>query len=168
VAALDASLTERLGWAARTIALDAGRYETVLPPTAVADLMINAYWSAAGRDAAEGRTVFSAPSGRTRLGERLTEAPVTLRSDPAAAGLECCPFALTTASGSTASVFDNGLAVPGVDWIRSGVLTNLVHTRWSAQRFGGEATQRDGAQSATPGADNLIMSSPTPRAAWPT
>jgi len=79
---------------------------------------------------------------------------VTLRSDPAAAGLECSPFALTTSSGSTASVFDNGLAVPAVDWIRDGVLTNLVHTRWTAEHFGGHG--------ATPGADNLIMSSATP------
>jgi predicted Zn-dependent protease len=154
VAGLDSSLSERLGWAQRQIALDAGRYETVLPPTAVADLMINAYWSAAGRDAAEGRTVFSAPSGRTRLGERLTAAPVTLRSDPAAPGLECCPFALTTASGSTASVFDNGLAIPGVDWISNGVLTNLIHTRWTAAHFGGNGP--------APAADNLVMSSPSP------
>jgi predicted Zn-dependent protease len=126
----------------------------VLPPTAVADLMINAYWSMAGREAAEGRTVFSAPSGQTRLGERLTDAPVTLRSDPFAPGLECAPYTLATSSGSTATVFDNGLAVPGVDWIRDGVLTNLAHTRWTAEHFGGTG--------ATPGADNLIMSTATP------
>jgi predicted Zn-dependent protease len=155
VAALDSSLTERLAWAQRTIALDAGRYETVLPPSAVADLMINAYWSATGRDSAEGRTVFSAPAGRTRLGETLTPAPLTLRSDPAAPGLECCPFAVTTASGSTASVFDNGLAVPAVDWIFNGVLTNLIHTRWTAQHFGGP-------NGATPAADNLVMSTTNP------
>jgi predicted Zn-dependent protease len=155
VATLDSSLTERLRWAERQVALDAGRYETVLPPTAVADLMINAYWSATGRDSAEGRTVFSAPSGRTRLGEQLTPAPVTLRSDPAAPGLQCCPFALTTASGSTASVFDNGLAVPGVDWISNGALTNLIHTRWTAREFGGS-------NGATPAADNLVMSSAAP------
>jgi predicted Zn-dependent protease len=162
VAALDASLTERLGWAQRTIALEAGRYETVLPPTAVADLMINAFWSAAGRDSVEGRTVYSAPNGRTRLGERLTDAPVTLRSDPNAAGLQCCPFAVTTSSGSTASVFDNGLAVPAVDWIADGVLSNLMHTRWTAQHFGGATAQQHGAQRATPAADNLIMFTATP------
>ena len=150
VTTLDADLTERLGWAQRRLDLPAGRYEVVLPPTAVADLMINAYWATAGRDAIEGRTVFSAPGGRTRLGEKLTELPVSLRSDPAAPGLECCPFTTAATSDSTSSVFDNGLAVPGVDWIRDGVLTNLMHSRWSAREYG--------ADGATPGADNLIMS----------
>ncbi|HEX3826617.1 MAG TPA: metallopeptidase TldD-related protein [Sporichthyaceae bacterium] len=152
VTALDAGVTQRLGWAQRRIDLPAGRYEVVLPPSAVADLMVNAYWSTAGRDAAEGRTVFSAPGGRTRLGEKLTDLPVTLRSDPAAAGLQCCPFVVSAASDSTSSVFDNGLAVEAVDWIRDGVLTNLAHTRWSAHEFG--------ADGPTPGADNLVMSAP--------
>ncbi len=152
VAALDSGLSQRLGWAQRRVELPAGRYEVVLPPSAVADLMVNAYWSTAGRDAVEGRTVFSAPGGRTRLGEKLTDLPVTLRSDPAAAGLECCPFVVSASSDSTSSVFDNGLAVDAVDWIRDGVLTNLAHTRWSAHEFG--------ADGPTPGADNLVMSAP--------
>ena len=46
-------------------------YETVLPPSAVADLMISMYWRMAGRDAAEGRSVFGRPGGGTRVGERL-------------------------------------------------------------------------------------------------
>jgi len=154
VEALDAALSTRLGWARRRIELPADRYEVVLPPSAVADLMINAYWSTAGRDAAEGRSAFSAPGGRTRLGEKLTDLPVTLRSDPATAGLECRPFQLAASSDSTSSVFDNGLAITGTDWIRDGVLTNLMHTRWSATKFGGAA--------ATPGADNLIMSVSSP------
>ncbi len=153
-AAIDAGLTARLGWAERHIDLPAGRYETLLPPTAVADLMINAYWSAAGRDSIEGRTVYSAPGGKTRLGERLSKTPITMTSDPGAPGLQCCPFTLTASSGSTASVFDNGMAVPAVDWIRGGVLHNLAHTRWTAQHYG--------APGATPGADNLIVSVPDP------
>jgi predicted Zn-dependent protease len=154
VTMLDADLIERLGWAQRRLDLPAGRYEVVLPPTAVADLMINAYWSTAGRDAIEGRTVFSAPGGRTRLGEKLTELPVSLRSDPAAPGLECCPFETAATSDSTSSVFDNGLAIGGTDWIRDGVLTNLMHSRWSAREYG--------AEGPTPGADNLVMSVPDP------
>lgn len=34
--------------------------------------MIYLAWSASGRDAVEGRTVFSRPGGGTKLGERLT------------------------------------------------------------------------------------------------
>jgi predicted Zn-dependent protease len=40
IAGLDAGLSERLDWAKRTVALPAGRYETLLPPTAVSDLLI--------------------------------------------------------------------------------------------------------------------------------
>ena len=65
IADLDAGLTERLGWAERTVALPAGRYETLLPPTAVSDLLVYLYWSAGAKEAAEGRTVFSKPGGGT-------------------------------------------------------------------------------------------------------
>ena len=40
VAALDAGLAERLSWQERKIELPAGRYETLLPPTAVSDMLI--------------------------------------------------------------------------------------------------------------------------------
>ena len=70
--AMDAELARRLGWASRRVDLPAGRYDTVLPPTAVADLMIYAYWTAAARDAHDGQTVFSKRGGGTRIGERLS------------------------------------------------------------------------------------------------
>ncbi|MFD4527184.1 metallopeptidase TldD-related protein [Streptomyces sp. NPDC058470] len=130
-AALDAELAVRLGWAQRRIDLPAGRYETLLPPTAVADLLIYQLWSASARDAAEGRTVFSKPGG-TRVGERLTELPLTLRSDPHEPGLETSPFVLTHSSGDDASVFDNGLPLKATEWIRNGELKHLTTTRHSA------------------------------------
>ncbi|WP_329115220.1 metallopeptidase TldD-related protein [Streptomyces sp. NBC_01465] len=131
-AALDAELAQRLGWAERRIELPAGRYETLLPPTAVADLLIYQLWSSAARDAAEGRTVFSKPGGGTRLGEQLSPLPLTLRSDPNEPGLESSPFVLTHSSGDDASVFDNGLPLTATDWIREGTLERLVTTRHSA------------------------------------
>nr|BFE80132.1 hypothetical protein GCM10020093_027330 [Planobispora longispora] len=72
VTALDASLARRLEWAKNRIDLPAGRYETLLPPSAVADLMIYTYWTAGARDALDGRTVFSKPGGGTRVGEVLS------------------------------------------------------------------------------------------------
>ncbi|MGX1269119.1 hypothetical protein RKD18_002313 [Streptomyces phaeoluteigriseus] len=126
-AALDAELAVRLGWAERRIELPAGRYETLLPPTAVADLMIYLLWSASGRDAAEGRTVFSKPGGGTRLGERLTDLPLTLRSDPNEPGLESAPFVVAHSSGGDRSVFDNGLPVPATEWIGGGGLKHPHH-----------------------------------------
>ncbi|KAF5998097.1 metallopeptidase TldD-related protein [Streptomyces sp. WAC00263] len=131
-ASLDAELATRLGWAERRVELPAGRYETLLPPTAVADLLIYQMWSAAARDAAEGRTVFSKPGGGTRVGEKLTELPLTLRSDPNEPGLESAPFVLTHSSGDDASVFDNGLPLSATDWVRKGTLTHLSTTRHSA------------------------------------
>ncbi|MFJ9913159.1 metallopeptidase TldD-related protein [Actinacidiphila glaucinigra] len=131
-AALDADLAQRLAWAERRIDLPAGRYETLLPPSAVADLVIYQQWSAAARDAAEGRTVFSRPGGGTRVGEQLSELPLTLRSDPNEPGLESAPFVIAHASGDTASVFDNGLPVEATDWVREGVLNRLSTTRHSA------------------------------------
>ncbi|KUN38909.1 metallopeptidase TldD-related protein [Streptomyces longwoodensis] len=134
--ALDAELAVRLGWAERRVDLPAGRYETLLPPTAVADLLIYQMWSASGRDAVEGRTVFSRPGGGTRLGERLTGLPLTLRSDPHAPGLESAPFVVAHSSGGDQSVFDNGLPVPATEWIADGALKNLVTSRFAAALTG--------------------------------
>lgn len=50
---MDAELAQRLRWAERRIDLPAGRYETLLPPTAVADLLIYQLWSSTARDAVE-------------------------------------------------------------------------------------------------------------------
>src|SRR5204863_8998255 len=119
-AAADA-LEQRLGWAGTRLDLPPGRYETILPPSAIADLMIYAYWTASARDADEGRNVYSSGSGGTRLGEQLSALPLTLRSDPAEPGLECPPFDIVTASdGGLQSVFDNGQPVPPTRWIDEG------------------------------------------------
>ncbi|QXJ26280.1 TldD/PmbA family protein [Actinomadura graeca] len=151
VPALTGELTRRLGWGARRVDLPAGRYETILPPTAVADLMIYLYWSAGARDAQDGRTVFSAPGGGTRVGQELANLPVTLSSDPAAPGLECAPFMIARASSRESSVFDNGLGLGATDWIRDGALASLIQTRHSARRTG---------LAPTPPVDNLIMTGP--------
>lgn len=141
VAALDEQLATRLNWARTQLALPAGRYETILPPGAVADLMINAYWTASARDAEEGRSVFAAAQGSTRLGQRLCPLPLTMRSDPMYPGVECAPFEIATASAAgVQSVFDNGAPIEATDWISDGVLTNLARSRaWASQT--GEPTR---------------------------
>jgi predicted Zn-dependent protease len=150
VSALDAGLAQRLSWQSRTVELPAGRYETLLPPTAVSDLMIYLYWSAGARDAGEGRTVFSRPGGGTRIGDRLSSLAVDLFSDPWHPGLECAPFVVAHASGRDWSVFDNGLPAGRAPWISSGVLTALHASRYSAGLAG---------LPVTPAVDNLVMSS---------
>ena len=147
--AIDEELTRRLAWAERRVDLPAGRYDTILPPSAMADLMIDAYWAAGARVAWEGQSVYSQRGGGTRIGQRLAREGVTLYSDPAHPGLECLPFALTPRSSNTASVFDNGLPLERTDWIRDGELTALLQTRHSAAMT---------SQPLTPGVDNLLLS----------
>ncbi|WP_103531898.1 metallopeptidase TldD-related protein [Streptomyces sp. SM11] len=147
-AAMDAELARRLRWAERRIELPAGRYETLLPPTAVADLLIYQLWSSTARDAVEGRTVFSTPGGGTRLGETLAPLPLTLRSDPNAPGLESAPFVIAHSSGDGGSVFDNGLPLAPTDWVREGRLERLTTTRHTAGLTG---------LPVAPSIDNLLL-----------
>ncbi len=149
--ALLGELTRRLDWSARRVELPAGRYETLLPPSAVADLMIYMAWSMEGRGAQEGHTAFSRPGG-TRIGERLTDIPLTLYSDPSAAGLGYRPFVATPSSSESLSVFDNGLTARRVDWLRDGAIANLVYPRATAAEFDA---------AVTPPGENLLMTGGT-------
>ncbi|WP_051020795.1 metallopeptidase TldD-related protein [Nocardia araoensis] len=147
VSGLLTDLSRRLDWAKRKIELPAGRYETLLPPSTVADLMIYLTWSMEGRGAQEGHTAF-ARAGGTRVGERLSDIPLTLYSDPHAPGLEYQPFVAATASSESMSVFDNGLTAERVDWLRDGVISALIYPRATAAEFDAPAT--------VPG-DNLLL-----------
>jgi predicted Zn-dependent protease len=149
--ALEADVAKRLAWSERQIALDAGRFETILPPSAVADLLVYVYWSAGALDAYEGQSVFSRPGGATAVGEKLSDVPLTLRSDPRMPGQEAAPFMITGASGRMASAFDNGAPVEPTDWIRDGALTSLIQTRHSAELTG---------LPFTPWGDNLELVAP--------
>ncbi|WP_054813203.1 metallopeptidase TldD-related protein [Nocardia arizonensis] len=139
VAALLTDLSRRLDWADKKIELPAGRYETLMPPSTVADMMIYLAWSMEGRGAHEGHTAF-ARAGGTRVGERLTDIPLTLYSDPAARGLEYQPFVATRASSETVSVFDNGMSAERVDWLRDGAIQSLIYPRATAAEYGATAT----------------------------
>ncbi len=154
VNALTGELDRRLSWSERRIDLPAGRYETLLPPTAVADLATYAYWTMSARDAQDGQTVFSKAGGGTRVGERLSATDLSLRSDPSYAGLECAPFVVAHSSSSAQSVFDNGLALGSTDWIRDGELAALATTRHSAELTG---------LPVTPLVDNLVLEVPSPQ-----
>jgi predicted Zn-dependent protease len=162
--ALDAELATRLSWGQRRLDLPAGRYPTVLPPSAMADLLTYMCWEMAGRPAQEGRSAFSAPNtsktgtGRaTRVGERLTTLPLTLTSDPAAGkgehgaaygDLSTAPFLATAHSGDEVSVFDNGAPLSKVDWIADGTINALAYPRAAADEFGTEFT---------PPGENLLL-----------
>lgn len=148
VTGLGDQLGQRLDWQKRRIELPAGRYETLLPPAAVSDLYVYLYWVSAARDAADGRTVFSAPGGATKVGSRIGREGLRIWSDPAEPGLECAPFNIAHGSSSGQSVFDNGLPLGSTDWVRDGVLEHLLTTRQSAERTG---------LALTPPIDNLMI-----------
>jgi predicted Zn-dependent protease len=150
VAALVDGLRDRLPWGRRRIELPAGRYETLLPPSAVSDLMIYLAWSMGGRPAQEGRSAFSRAGG-TRVGERLGALPLTLAGDPAAPGfadLAYTPVLATTYSGDEVSVFDNGATTGRVEWVRDGTVATLAYPRAAATEYG--------ASFAAP-TDNLVL-----------
>ena len=66
----------RSGWpgAKNRVDLEAGRYDTIMPPTAVSDLMIYAYWLAGARNAWDGQSVLSRHGAGTRIGEEADPA----------------------------------------------------------------------------------------------
>ncbi len=129
VLAADAELIRRLDWSRRTVQLPAGRYETILPPSAVADLAINMAVDVQARESDEGRTAFSRKGGGSRVGDRLSAMPITMASDPGYPGLECAPFGIYRESGPGTSVFDNGTPLRRVEWIADGVLAALEGSR---------------------------------------
>jgi predicted Zn-dependent protease len=151
--ALYARLAERLEWSNTPVALPPGRYEVLLEPSAVADMLVYSYWTSAARDADEGRTVFSRPGGGNRIGEGLYPESVAIYSDPTEPGFEVAPFLVTPASSSYASLFDNGLDTPKTEWVKDGILQALITTRSWATRNG---------VPATPYVDNLIFPSTGP------
>ena len=150
IAEMEGRLLERLGWARRRVELPAGRYETVLPPDAVADLMVVLSQAASGREAEDGGSVFSTAGG-TRLGEQVSPLPFSLLSDPARPGLSCCPFLVTDSSGPDVSVFDNGAVLGPTAWIEAGRLAHLRYHRAGATRAG---------VAFTPPVDNLALELP--------
>jgi predicted Zn-dependent protease len=143
VLALAAETDRRLAWSNRRVTLPAGRYETLLPASAVADLMVYLAWSMEGRPAQEGRSALAG-----RVGERLTELPLTLASDPTVPGLEYEPFLTATHSGEGISVFDNGAPTRRAEWVSKGVISELVYSRAEAAEF--EAR-------FTPAGENLLL-----------
>ena len=134
--ALAAEVRQGLTWQQRRVDIAPGHHDVVLPPSAVADLYVHWLLSADARTAAEGRGVFAAPDGGTRVGERLTDLPMTVRDDPHHPLLGVADVVAATSSSETASVFDAGLPVPGTRYLDAGVLAALPSSRHTARLAG--------------------------------
>jgi predicted Zn-dependent protease len=146
---MEREVWRRLDWANHQVSLEAGRYEVILPPSGVGDMMaMIAFDAIGGQDTEDGRTVFSKEGGGTRVGEQIATLPFTLYSDPDELGVECTPFVATPYSSSEVSVFDNGLPATRTDWLRAGVLAHLRYHRAGAKKSGVEMA---------PYIDNLVL-----------
>lgn len=129
---------QRLEWSRKSVSMEPGRYEVILEPAAVGEMMLHMYIGSTAREADEGRSVFSKTGGGNRIGEKLFADPVTIYSDPQEPGLETPPFIITSSSSSYASVFDNGIDVGRVEWAKDGVLKGLVTPRHWASKTGSD------------------------------
>lgn len=108
--------------------IDPGVYTVILEPQAVADLMGNLGFLFNARNAEEGRSVFSAPGGKTKLGEKMFDEKVTILSDPWNAELP----------GSQSA--QGGIPAQRVVMVKDGVVENLTYNRFWAKQKGKEPT----------------------------
>lgn len=114
-----------------------GKYVTVLEPACVASLMRLLVFSLNARSAEEGRSYFSEPGGKTKLGQQLFPDMVSIQSDPTSSVAPGAPFAA------------DGLPQLPRTWIDRGRLSTLACERFWAQQRGREPI---------PAPSNLIMS----------
>ncbi|MBA3357051.1 MAG: TldD/PmbA family protein, partial [Pyrinomonadaceae bacterium] len=90
------------------------------------------------RSADEGRSPFSAPGGKTKVGQKIFDERINIYSDPWNPELP----------GSQSA--QSGIPAQKIYLVRNGVLENLIYTRFWAQQKGKEPT---------PGPVNNIMES---------
>jgi predicted Zn-dependent protease len=108
--------------------LEPGIYPAILEPQAVADLLGFFAFSFDARSAEEGRSPFSAPARKTRVGEKIFDERVNILSDPWHPELP----------GSQSA--QAGIPAQKIYLVRNGVLENLVYSRFWAKQSGKEPT----------------------------
>ncbi len=103
--------------------LEPSVYPAILEPQAMADLFSNFAFGFDARNADEGRSAFSAPGGKTKVGQQIFDERINIYSDPWNSEL---PGSAATQSGIPAQKFY---------LVRNGVLENLIYSRfWAKQK----------------------------------
>ncbi len=114
------------------VAIEPGRYATILEPTAAGNLIQLIPGAMQARSADEGRSFFSKPGGGNKLGMKVVDERVTLLSDPAD-------------SPSTNGGYDgDGMPLEKVVWIENGIVKTLNYDRFWAQKQGVKPTRGGG------------------------
>jgi predicted Zn-dependent protease len=108
--------------------LEPGVYPAILEPQAVADLLGFFTFTFDARSAEEGRSPFSAPGGKTKVGEKIFDERINIYSDPWHPELP----------GSQSA--QAGLPAQKIYFVRNGVLENLTYSRFWAKQKGKEPT----------------------------
>jgi predicted Zn-dependent protease len=108
--------------------LPPGAYTVVLEPAALGALFPPLRQSIDARAAEEGRSAFSAPGGKSRVGEALFSPAVTVVSDPQDPVVPGTPWA------------EGGLPARRVRYIEAGVLKELNRSRYWARKTGTQPT----------------------------
>jgi predicted Zn-dependent protease len=131
VSKLDSSAATRVAMqkakaSATAQAIEPGKYTVILEPTAAAVLLENIFFGMDARSADEGRSFFSKPGGKTKLGEKIVDEAVTFYSDPMHPELPGSPY-----SG-------DGQSLKKMSWIEKGVVKNLSYSRFWAKKQGKE------------------------------
>jgi predicted Zn-dependent protease len=120
--------------------LDPGIYPVILEAQAADDLIRFGFDA---RTADEGRSPYSAPGGKTKLGQQIFDERINVYSDPWHPALP----------GSSAA--QGGLPAEKIYFVRNGVLERLEYSRYWAEQKG---------KQPTPGPVNSILESSAPPA----
>jgi predicted Zn-dependent protease len=103
--------------------LPPGSYSVILEPQALADLSPSLVYALNARQADEGRSVFSAPGGKIKIGERIFDPRVNIYTDPQH------PVVPGSIYG------EDGYPTARSYLARAGVLENLSNSRfWAGQK----------------------------------
>lgn len=115
---------DRAFLARNPVELAPGQYTAILEPSACADMVGFFFFNMDRRAADEGRSFFSEPDGKTKIGQQLFPEQVSIHSDPQHTavpsypwGTENLPFAKTT-------------------WIEKGRFQNMFVERFWAEKNG--------------------------------
>lgn len=148
-----ASLGNRATQKAKTsqnpVAIEPGRYTVVFEPTAVGNLVQFIGFALNARSADEGRSFFSLPGGKNKIGQKIVDERVSLVSDPFDPDVAGSPFA------------SDGLPTQRVVWIENGIVKNLNYDRYWAQKNNRAPTGAGGSLRMSGGStslDDLIRS----------
>jgi len=120
--------------------LEPGAYSVILEPQAADDLI---RFNFDARSADEGRSPYSAPGGKTKVGQQIFDERINIYSDPWHPDLPGSPAA------------QDGIPAQKIHFVRNGVLEKLEYSRFWAKEKGKEPT---------PGPVNSIIESSAPPA----